>query len=703
MYALPELIKCPPINHGLQPCSAVPPVFARVVLGLLLAMTLLPVAMAEESNPPFALRDTSLEDLMHVEVVTAAKRPQSISKVPAAMSVITAEDIRQSGATELPEVLMMVPGLDVFRISANHWAVAMREHAHRISNKLLVLIDGRNAYDPVYAGMNWEALAFPLEDIERIEIIRGSGASTWGSNAVNGVINIITKSAAATQTSSVVLGGGWQQYMRGKWGGANADQSVFYRGYVSDFHVDPNQNLSGGSALDAYYKHSAGFRLDGYNRDGGKWDFSADAYSSRGTSWISVVERRGEVERHQEQTEGFSLRAHGEWPMANGGGLQVNTSFVHTIIGAEWMNPAIQPKRILGVTENIFDADIQHHIYVGHGHDVSWGAFTRVLNDEIKTGQVQVTKPHSRLFYYSLYGMDEITLNDQLVLSLGARMDHNEYTGWETSPNMGLVWNLHPNHVLWGKLARSVRVPTRFDRNVEVGVDYQPAQGLRQANATVVRSDGGFKSEYLNSAELGWRSQWNNKLHTNINLFSNEYTGLSSFTLSETDPSTLPTLGYVTSYVTPNNKGEIKTIGAELSVDWRFRYDWHLQLSETFSHVVSETNQAEEATLIPTSITFVRATWEPTARFSTSLDIRRTSERSSSNESPSYSRPAYTTVDMRMRWKPVKNIELSLNGRSLNNGMCNAFEGKGALLDHGTRMLLTCTPRSLVGEIRWDF
>jgi iron complex outermembrane recepter protein len=389
--------------------------------------------------------------------------------------------------------------------------------------------------------------------------------------------------------------------------------------------------------------------------------------------------------------------------MANGGGLQVNTSFVHTIIGAEWMNPAIQPKRILGVTENIFDADIQHHIYVGHGHDVSWGAFTRVLNDEIKTGQVQVTKPHSRLFYYSLYGMDEITLNDQLVLSLGARMDHNEYTGWETSPNMGLVWNLNPNHVLWGKLARSVRVPTRFDRNVEVGVDYQPAQGLRQANATVVRSDGGFKSEYLNSAELGWRSQWNNKLHTNINLFSNEYTGLSSFTLSETVPSTLPTLGYVTSYVTPNNKGEIKTIGAELSVDWRFRYDWHLQLSETFSHVVSETNQAEEATLIPTSITFVRATWEPTARFSTSLDIRRTSERSSSNESPSYSRPAYTTVDMRMRWKPMKNIELSLNGRSLNNGMCNAFEGKGALLDHGTRMLLTCTPRSLVGEIRWDF
>ncbi|MFD0914267.1 TonB-dependent receptor plug domain-containing protein [Methylophilus luteus] len=701
MSTLSASIKSAPISPGQQHYSSVSPAVA--MLGLLLATTLQPAAMAEEENPTFNLRDASLEDLMHVEVVTASKRPQSISKVPAAMSVITAEDIRQSGATELPELLMMVPGLDVIRISANHWAVAVRGHAHRISNKLLVLIDGRNAYDPVYAGMNWESVAFPLEDIEKVEIIRGSGASTWGSNAVNGVINIITKSAAATQTSSVVLGGGWQQYMRGKFGGANADQSVFYRGYVSDFHVDPNRNLSGGSAQDSYFKHSAGFRLDGYNRDGGKWDFSADAYNNRGSSWISVVERRGEAARYQEQTDGFSLRGHSEWPMANGGGLQLNTSFVHTNIGAEWMSPAIQPQRILGITENIFDAEIQHHLYVGNGHDISWGAFTRVLSDEIKTGQVQVTKPDSRQLFYSLYGMDDITLNDKLTLSLGARMDHNEYTGWEYSPNLGLVWNLHPDHVLWGKLARAVRVPTRFDRNVEVGVDYQPAGVLPVANTTVVRADGAFKSEYLNSAELGWRSQWTNKLHTNFNVFSNDYTGLSSYNVSSIDGSTFATQGYVTSYVTPNNNGELRTVGAELSVDWRFRHDWHLQLSETFSHVVSESNQAEEATLIPTSITFLRATWEPNARFSTSLDIRRTSDRSSAAESPHYSRPAYTTIDMRMRWKPVKNIELSLNGRSLNNGMCNAYEDKGVLLDHGTRMFLTCTPRSLVGEIRWDF
>jgi iron complex outermembrane recepter protein len=298
--------------------------------------------------------------------------------------------------------------------------------------------------------------------------------------------------------------------------------------------------------------------------------------------------------------------------------------------------------------------------------------------------------------------MDEITLNDKLLLSLGARMDHNQYTGWEYSPNLGLVWNLHSNHVLWGKLARAVRVPRRFDQDIEFGLDYRPAQGGQPPTGVIVRSNG-LKSEYLNSAELGWRAQWNNKLHSNFNVFSNQYTGLSSYTFAGTDDSTLATQGYVTSYVNSGNRGEMRTVGAELSTDWRLLHDWHLQFSQTWSHVVSETNQAEEAALIPTSITFLRTTWAPTARFSTSMDIRRISERDSASGSSYYSRPGYTTVDMRMRWKPVKNIELSLNARSLNNGMCNAYESRGVMLESATRTVLFCTPRSLVGEIRWDF
>ncbi|MFD0914268.1 TonB-dependent receptor plug domain-containing protein [Methylophilus luteus] len=702
MYTLSATMTSPPINPGQQRYNSVP--LAVALLGLLLAMTqLLPLAMAEEGDTQFSLRDTSLEDLMHVEVVTASKRPQSISKVPAAMSVITAEDIRQSGATEFPEVLMMVPGVDVVKVSANHWAVTIRGGARRISNKLLVMIDGRNALDPVFSGVNWEGLGFSIDDIERVEIIRGSGASTWGVNAVNGVINIITKSAAATQTSTVVVGGGWQQYLRGKFGGANADQSVFYRGYVSDFHSNPNQNLSGGSAKDAFFKHSAGFRLDGYNRDGGKWDFAADAYVSDGTSWISMIEGQDDLARFKEQSKGFSLRGHSEWVLANGSAMQLNASYVRLDIGTGWLSPAIQPQRIVDVTENIFDTDIQNRVYVGHGHDISWGASVRVVDDHIKSGQVIVKKPEATMVYSSLYAMDEITLNDKLLLSLGARMDHNQYTGWEYSPNLGLVWNLHSDHVLWGKLARAVRVPRRFDQDIELGVEYKPAQGGLPPSATIVRSDGGLKSEYLNSAELGWRAQWNSKLHSNINVFSNQYTSLSSFTFDRTDASTLPTQGYVTNYVSPGNKGELRTVGAELSVDWRLLHDWHLQFSQTLNHVVSETNQADEAALIPTSITFLRTTWEPTARFSTSMDIRRISERDSTSGSSYYSRPGYTTVDMRMRWKPVKNIELSLNARSLNNGMCNAYEGRGVMLDQGTRMWMLCTPRSLVGEIRWDF
>ena len=326
--------------------------------------------IAQDKTP--GLNDFSIEDLMQVEVTTVSKKPQKLATVAAAVYVISAEDIRTSGANSLPEVLRMAPGVDATRISGNRWAVTIRGFATHLSNKLLVLVDGRNAYSPAFSGVLWEDFQFPMEDIERIEIIRGPAAAVWGTNGVNGVINIITKSAAATQGGQVVIGGGNVEgaYGRVRWGGQNADGSVLYRVYGSKQNANSRNAIAGGDGMDAYHTKATGFRMDGYLTGGERWDISGDVYSVRSDLFTTFSLPNTEFANPgMNSHDGQTLRGRYIQPLSHGGDLQIQASYAH----ADFTMGVLLADR-----RETFDLDVQHHFRWGERHDIVWGGGYRL-------------------------------------------------------------------------------------------------------------------------------------------------------------------------------------------------------------------------------------------------------------------------------------------------------------------------------------
>ena len=409
-----------------------------------LALALFLASPSGAADKPGTLSDLSLEDLMQVEVTSVSKKPQRLANVAASVHVISAEDIRLAGANSIPEALRLAPGIDATRISGNRWAVSARGSADLYANKLLVMVDGRNAYNPAFSGVAWQDFQFPIEDIERIEVIRGPAAAVWGSNGVNGVINIITKSAASTQGGQVVLGAGKGEYGRARWGGASDDGSLYYRAYVSSQYADPQRAIpvmGGGDGGDAFDKAAAGLRLDGYLASGARWDLSADFYDDRGKGIAYFAAASGDGNRpFTEKHHDTALRGRYEKTLDGGSNLQIQGGFAHSELGIPYM---------LIDSRDTLDLDLQHRIRLGERHDVIWGAnYRRSSDNETGTAAISVNTPSRQLEYYGLSAQDEIALMDTLHLTLGLRMDHNEMTGWEAQPTARLSWNLQPTQTL---------------------------------------------------------------------------------------------------------------------------------------------------------------------------------------------------------------------------------------------------------------
>jgi iron complex outermembrane recepter protein len=672
----------------------------RVTLSSAIALSFSQTSFGQSSEPP------SLEDLMKVEVTSVSKKPQKLANVAAAVHVITAEDIKLSGSTSIAEALQLAPGMSVIRLNSSRWGVNARGYGDRLANKLLVLVDGRNAFNPAVSGVFWETFQFPLEDIARIEVIRGPAASAWGPNGVNGVINIVTKSASSTQGGQVVAGGGNFEgpYARLRYGGASEANDFFYRGYGVWNKPRDYKSLNGGPGNDEAETKSAGFRMDGYLTGGARWDLSGD-FVDRNAAGGQDYKLPDYMPPPGEKTESHSIRGRYQTTLANGSDVQVQSAIAATRIQVG----AVFDDRIT------FDLDAQQRIRLANRNDVVWGVNYRFSSDENSVSPIlRLNEPKRKISYLGVFGQDEVEVTDTLKLTLAMRVDDSPLARMQTQPSARVTWNAAPTQTVWGSVSRAARAPSRgeigLNLNLIGGQAPSPTgfPALPQTVPVVLSFSPSDKlaSERLDALELGWRAQWSAALSTDLTLFYHRFDRLRNTAPTGLPfPIFAPAPPVIAAIVTPfefNRTGTMNIGGAELSMDWRIDPTLRLQLA-TWVNEVSNFNVDDGALIPPKVVASLRASWAPTSQWNLDLWLRYMSGRQDSTLLPVYIRRPVTTVDARIGWRFSKAWEIAITGKNLTDSACDVYSTNAPIAIEASRIVPTCSGRAVSAEIRGDF
>jgi iron complex outermembrane receptor protein len=432
-------------------------------------------AAAEESVDPFEL---SPEQLFEAEVISASRSAESVWDAPTAIYVVTASDIQRSGATSIPEALRLVPGVQVARINTSGWAISVRGFNSVLANKLLVLIDGRETYDPLFSGVYWDVQDTALEDVERIEVIRGPGATLWGANAVNGVINIITRRAADTQGAlvSVIAGDAERADVTARYGGT-AGENVQWRIYGRAFDRAAQESFAGGDDNSAWQAWRGGFRTDIALNPDDALTLQGDIYHSETGQMRLISSLSAPFASLQEEevvAEGGNVLARWTRELDNDARLTAQA----------YVDYARRNQALLEDRRTTFDLDVQYEFPNMGRHDLIVGGRYRNSADVVTETEV-ITSPRRthRSELWSAFIQDEITLAPQWQLTLGSKFDDNHYSGFEVQPSARLQWS-GENQMVWGSVSRAVRSPSELEREFDIvlgadgGIAAEP--GLRQ-------------------------------------------------------------------------------------------------------------------------------------------------------------------------------------------------------------------------------
>lgn len=433
------------------------------ILFIMLCATRLPAADLKAEEDIFTL---GILDLMNTKVTTVSRKPQQLANAAAAIHVITQEDIRRSGATSIPEVLRLAPGVQVARIDANKWAISIRGFNGRFATKLLVLMDGRSVYSPLFSGVFWDLQDTVLADIERIEVIRGPGAALWGANAVNGVINIITKSSAETIGGHVNFGGGTEErsFATARYG-MSLSEATNLRVYGKYVDRDAQADAAGNRAHDNWHTTRGGFRLDSQDRDGDLLTFQGDYLDGKRGETAQISQLPTPLD------PAVSHSVNLENPVSGGNLLarwQRNLSATSSFSGQLYYDHATLNAFNTRAKTDTFDLDFQHRFACGSKQDIVWGLGFRFGHDEIDNSFTINFLPAERdSQLYSAFVHDEIALvPEYLSLILGSRFEHNRYSGFEIQPNGRLLWTPDPHHTVWASVSRAVRTPSRGEQDI---------------------------------------------------------------------------------------------------------------------------------------------------------------------------------------------------------------------------------------------
>jgi iron complex outermembrane receptor protein len=633
------------------------------------------------------LKHLSIEQLMDIEVTSVSRAPETLSSAAAAVSVITSEDIQRSGATTIPESLRGVPGLHVARRNANSWAVSSRAFSSINSEKLLVLSDTRSIYTPLVSGVRWDVQNYLMDDIERIEVIRGPGASLWGSNAVNGVINITTRQARNTQGTLLSATVGTEELAGAARYGGKVGDSGFFRVYGQYSDRDSTYK-PGAPDSDDWHIGQGGFRAD--------WDVSErDALTLQGDFYranigqyapsISIIGRGGPSGDLRVAATGGNVLGRWRRQFGPGSDLQLRAYFDRTHRDDPSFNDDL----------DTFDVELQSHLVPVAGHEFVWGLNFRYTDNSNRGKGVFALEPEdSRDQLFSGFAQDQFAIAEGMRLTIGTKLEHNDFSGFEVQPTMRLWWDVAQRQNLWAAVSRAVRVPTRLERDIAVEVT-PPGSNPRG----VLLGTDDFEAEELLAYELGYRWQPLDVLALDLALFQNRYEGLASIEFGT--PAVDPGTGVVTVPVINVNLTDARSQGAELLTTYSPLSTWRLIVSYSYIYLDMQPHgddlnrgQFLEGTT-PRQQFSLRSLLDLAGGLQLDAQFRYSSALDRMPELPSGEGiDAYSELDLRLAWQASEQLEVSLVGQNLLHDHHPEF---------GTPAARGEIERSVYGKVAWQF
>ena len=645
-----------------------------------LALSLLPVSPALAADSQRDLTTMSLEELAQTKVTTVSKTEEPRFQTPAAVHVVTADDIQRSGATSIPEALRMVPGVHVARINSNQWGVGIRGFTSRLARAQLAILDGRTLYNPLFAGTYWEAQDTILEDVERIEVVRGPGGTLWGANAVNGIVNIVTKDTRDTHGGFVSAGGGNEEraFVRARYGGEIADRGS-YRVYGKYFRRDAAFHATT-NGYDDWHMAQGGFRTDWNLRGEDRLTVQGDAYSGR-TGERAVLSFLTPPYLRTVDSEaplsGGNVTA--RWAhLMNGSALTVNTYYDRT----NREEPSFRESR------DTFELDLQHQFGLGESHRLVWGLGYRLSDGRGRGSETVTFDPPARTDHiFSVFAHDEIAVvKDRLRVSAGTKLERNQYTGFELQPSARLLWTPGPRHAVWAAASRAVRTPSRVERDLALSAALSPTLPLF---ARIMGNDD-FKSEKTWAYEAGYRVQAAERLSLEAAAFHNRYDDLTSL---ERDPPFVESGRQILPYRFANllrgrASGLEVTSLAHLSRRWWVSAEYsylslHLETAPGSTDTTSVTSSEGSS---PRHMVRARSSWSLPRHVDLDVGFRWI------DRLPAQRVPAYAEADARVAWQVAPRLEIAVVGQNLLHAHHPEFGGSPDLAE---------IERSVYGEARW--
>ena len=558
-------------------------VFAlNIVVGVVLLSVISPFTYAKDSTVDVeSLFNLPFSDLMQTEVVTASKHAQPLSTVPAATYVISQEQIRRSGANTIPELLRMVPGLNVAQLDANKWAISARGFNRLYARHLLVMIDGRSVYSPLFSGVHWDSLDLLLEDVERIEVVRGPGAALWGANAVNGVINILTKRSGSTQGALVSIEAGSEHnILSARYGGGFSDRGN-YRIYMKARETDHSLQVnSEEDARDGWKTSRVGFRADLVAGVRDNVMLQGDYY--RGDLGATLNYTTLENPPSYQITETRDTDA-------SAGNLlfRWTRSFSSTseMVWQIYYDNIVRKEIPFRERHDSYDVDMQHRFALTPNQSFTWGINYRYIRQETdKSFRFSFVNDKETVENGGVFVQDEISAFDhKLSVIIGSKFDYFEYTGLEVQPNLKLAWKPKGHQTYWASVAKAVRSPSRIDEDAEINVSVFPSGMCSNGNLCVVRllGDSDIESEKVLAYEMGFRGQNSEFFSYDVSLFYNKYSDILDTKVGSQFPVTDEAIDYE---VLPRqfiNGSKGSTKGLELATTWQPITEWRMSAGVT--------------------------------------------------------------------------------------------------------------------------
>jgi len=659
----------------------------RALIPFFVSMAAMGAARAQE------LADLDLETLMDMEVnvTSVSKKSARLVDSAAAVTVITRDDLRRLGVTELPEALRTVPGLDVARIDGNIWAISSRGFNQQYANKLLVLVDGRSVFTPAFGGVYWDVQDLLLEDVDRIEVIRGPGATLWGSNAVNGVINITTRSARDTQGGLVTTAVGSESAeVLGLRYGDQLSDTAHYRTYAKLSNSDGLAKAADGTDIsDGSRSYRAGFRSDWSRASNETLTFLADGYLSEQEERIALplytAPFSDSFEKEKTQT-GASLL--GRWTRAH-------SESSHSSLQA-YVEHSRHEANLTVEQRDTFDVQWEHRFRAAAAHDVIWGIGYRFSKDGFNTTSLVQWFPTSRgLNLVTMFAQDEVALAERVSLTLGSKFEHSDYTGLEVQPSVSLRWTPRERQMAWASISRAVSTPTRLFRGTRVVYStFQPSPSSPVVELVATGSDD-VDSESVVAYELGYRFDTSAKLSVDVATFYNNYKDVT-VAIPSSQYLVLTPVPHVVAERAWTNATNGNTYGVETSMQWQPIGGWRLTAAYSYLKMHLHWDDGYYARSSPSQQASLRSYVNLPGGLQLNTAAYYVDRLESVIGAGTFRVPAYVRLDTGLTWSPRASVQIGIWGQNL-------LDSRHVEYTRYESNVVTEVPRTVLLRANWQF